>query len=292
LVQAALAESGETTENSSDLASLSTSEINAQIHSTIEEAIKSKVTLAVEAALTSQDELYSEKLQELVQAIDKDHSSKLKRIVEAVDKNNADKLVKVIKKYEGEISDSAKEFKNTLVESISDYLEEYVDEALPAEAVLEATQNRTAMEVLNNLRSVLAVDSTLMSESVKEAVLDGKTQITQLSEQLEKVERENALIKEAYNKTKADPLLESKTSKLPAKKAEYMHRVLGDKSPKFIEENFEYTARLFDKKETERVSVIKEEAFAKRKVKADAPVIVQEKKEVSNPYLDELNRMK
>jgi hypothetical protein len=41
LVQAALAESGETTENASDLASLSTSEINAQIHSTIEEAIKS-----------------------------------------------------------------------------------------------------------------------------------------------------------------------------------------------------------------------------------------------------------
>lgn len=259
---------------------------------TIEEAIKDKLTLSVEAALASQDELYSEKLQELVEAIDKDHSAKLKRIVEAVDKSNAEKLVKVINKYEGEINGGAKEFKDTLVESISDYLEEYVDEVLPADAVLEATQNRTAMEVLNNLRNVLAVDSTLMSESVKEAVLDGKTQITDLSEKLEKLERENALIKEAYNKTKADLLLESKTAKLPAKKAEYMQRVLGDKSPKFIEENFEYTARLFDKKETERVSVIKEEAFAQRKVKADAPVIVQEKKEVSNPYLDELNRMK
>ena len=43
----------------------------------IEEAIKDKVTLAVEAALTSQDELYSDKIQELVEAIDKDHSSKL-----------------------------------------------------------------------------------------------------------------------------------------------------------------------------------------------------------------------
>jgi len=59
----------------------------------IEEAIKDKLTLSVEAALASQDELYSEKLQELMQAIDKDHSSKLKRIVEAVDRNNAEKLV-------------------------------------------------------------------------------------------------------------------------------------------------------------------------------------------------------
>jgi len=260
---------------------------------TIEEAIKDKVTLAVEAALTSQDELYSEKLQELVQAIDKDHSSKLKRIVEAVDKNNADKLVKVIQKYEGELSGSAKEFKNTLVESISDYLEEYVDEAVPAAAILEATQNKTAMEVLTNLRKVLAVDSSLMSESVKEAVMDGKTQIDELTSKLEKVERENALIKEAYNKTKADLLLEGKTAKLPAKKAEYMRKVLGDKTPKFIEENFEYTARLFDKKESERLEVIKEEAFTNRKVKADAPVRqLQEKKEVSNPYLDELDRMK
>ena len=124
--------------------------------------------------------------------------------------------------------------------------------------------------------------------------MDGKTQIEELTSKLEKVERENGLIKEAYNKTKADLLLESKTSKLPAKKAEYMHRVLGDKSPKFIEENFEYTARLFDKKESERIDVIKEEAFTNRKVKADAPVqqIVQEKKEISNPYLEELTRMK
>lgn len=259
----------------------------------IEEAIKDKLTLSVEAALASQDELYSEKLQELIEAIDKDHTSKLKRVVEAVDKNNAEKLIKVIKKYEGEVSASAKEFKDTLVESISDYLEEYIEEAVPAEAILEATQNRTAMEVLNNLRKVLAVDSTLMSESVKEAVLDGKSQIDALKSQLEKVERENTLIKEAYNKTKADLLLESRTAKLPAKKADYLRKVLGDKTPKFIEENFEYTARLFDKKESERISVIKEEAFTNRKVKADAPVQpIQEKKEVSNPYLDELTKMK
>ena len=68
--------------------------------SAIETAIKEKVELTVEAALADQDELYSEKLEELVSAIDKDHTSKLKRVVEAVDTNNANKLVKVVKKYE------------------------------------------------------------------------------------------------------------------------------------------------------------------------------------------------
>jgi hypothetical protein len=42
LVQAALVESGEDASNTADLGSLSSSEINSQIHSTIEEAIKSQ----------------------------------------------------------------------------------------------------------------------------------------------------------------------------------------------------------------------------------------------------------
>ena len=75
-----------------------------------------RIELQVEAALTNQDELYAEKLQELVSAIDKDHSTKLTRVVEAIDHGNAIKLVKVVKKYEKEIGADASKFKNTLVE--------------------------------------------------------------------------------------------------------------------------------------------------------------------------------
>ena len=215
-------------------------------------------------------------------------------MVEAVDRNNAEKLITVINKYEKDINSSASTFKESLVESISDYLEEYIEESIPADAILEATQNKTAMHVLSNLRQVLAIDSSLMSESVKDAVMDGKTQIDSLSEKLNTVEKENKLLKEAYNKTRADLLIESKTAKLSDKKAEYLRKVLSDKAPKFIEENFEYTAKLFDKKEKERIDVIKEEAFTKRTVKADAPKIVEEKIDTStsNPYLAELKRMK
>jgi hypothetical protein len=259
----------------------------------IETAIKEKVELSVEAALTNQDDLYAEKLQELVEAIDKDHTNKLKRIVEAVDNNNAHKLIKVIKKYEAEINQDANNFKETLVESISDYIEEYIDEAIPTQAIEEATKNRTATEVLNNLRSVLAIDSTLMKESVKDAVMEGKNTIDGLSARLKEVEKENNILREAYNSTQVNLFLEQKTSGLPEKKKEYLKKVLGDKSPDFIKENFEYTARLFDKKENERIEVIKEQAFVNRKVKADAPrEVVAEKKQVTNPYLSELQRMK
>tara|TARA_R110002050_G_scaffold60544_1_gene134266 strand:+ start:10374 stop:11216 length:843 start_codon:yes stop_codon:yes gene_type:complete len=258
----------------------------------VESAIKDKLSLAVEAALTEQDELYSEKLQELVSAIDKDHTAKLERVVESVDRDNSKKLTQVVNKYEKELHSSAKDFKNVLIESVSDYLEEYLDEAVPQQQILEATQNRTAMEVLTNLRKVLAVDASLMSESVKEAVVDGKTQIDELSKQLNTLQKENAVLKEQYTKTKTTLLIETKTSALPEKKAQYLRKILEDKTPAFIEENFEYTARLFDKKEKERLEVIKEEAYTQRKVKADVPKKQPVEKPVENPYMAELARMK
>lgn len=260
--------------------------------STIETALQEKTALLIEAALVDQDELYSQKLQQLMKAIDKDHTSKLKRVVEAVDISNARKLSTVVKRYEKEINKNAKSFKNTLVESISDYLEEYIDEAIPKDAIVEATKNKTALNVLTNLRKVLAVDAALMQESVKEAVQDGKTQLDTLSEQVTKLEKENKILKESYLKTKADLILEEKTSALPDKKKEYIKKVLGDKTPKFIEENFDYTLRLFDKKEKEKISQLKDEAFSRRVVKTDAPrVNLQESTtKTINPYVDALER--
>ena len=262
----------------------------------IESAFSKKLQLTVEAALTEQDDLYSKKLEQLITAIDKDHTTKLKRVVEAVDKNNANKLVKVIKKYERELTTEAKNFKTTLTEAISNYLEEFLDEAIPTEAINEATKNRTAREVLGNLRKVLAIDSALMSESVQGAVIDGKNQIDTLTKQVDTLSKENALIKESYFKTKASLLLETKTSNLSEKKKEYIKRVLGDKSPKFIEENYDYTLRLFDKKEKENIDILREEAFKTRCVRADAPVLretIKENKQISgNSYLTELQKYK
>ncbi len=263
--------------------------------SVIETALKEKVDLSVEAALTSQDELYAEKLEELVARIDSDHTSKMQTVVEAVDKNNANKLVQVIKKYETELNEGASDFKEQLVESISSYIEEYIDEAMPVAAIEEATKNKTAYSVLTNLRSVLAVDSSLMSESVKEAIVDGKSQIDELKSEFEKIKQENEHLKEAYDKTSAKLVLEQKVSSYSDKKANYLKKVLSDKSAKFITENFEYTARLFDKKEKEQLAVIREEAISNRTVKADAPKIVEEKVKPStpeNPYLAGLDKMK
>ena len=261
----------------------------------IETALKEKVELSVEAALTSQDELYASKLEQLVERIDNNHAAKIKNIIEAVDSNNAAKLVKVVKKYEAELNGGAADFKETIVESISNYLEEFIEEAVPTADIQEATRNNTAARVLNNLRQTLAVDSALMAESVKSAIIDGKGEIDQLKADLATLKESNANLQDNYNEAKAAVFLESRTSRFSNKKATYLKKVLSDKSPKFIEENFEYTSRLFDRKEKEQLEVIREEAISNRTVKADAPKLVVEKVEPStpvNPYIQGLDKMK
>tara|TARA_R110000744_G_scaffold276114_1_gene388863 strand:+ start:2694 stop:3545 length:852 start_codon:yes stop_codon:yes gene_type:complete len=264
--------------------------------SNIETALKEKVDLSVEAALTTQDELYAEKLEELVARIDSDHTAKMERVVESVDANNAKKLVTVVRKYERELNENATEFKDVLVESISSYIEEYIDEALPVQAIEEATANKTALSVLNNLRNVLAVDSSLMSESVKEAIVDGKGQINDLQKEFDVIKLENKHLKEAYEDAAARLVLDQKLSGFNDKKASYLKKVLSDKTAKFITENFEYTARLFDKKEKEQMAAIREEAISQRTVKADAPKIIVEAKvkpsTPENPYIAGLDKMK
>lgn len=258
----------------------------------IETAFNERVSLHVDKALAQQDELYAEKLQKLIQAIDADHTAKLNRVVEAIDLNNTEKLKAVITKYETELNEGASSFKNSMVDTVSDYLDVYLEEACPISEIKEAVRNKQALIVLENLRKALAVDSALMQDTIREAVLDGKTQIDESKATIETLTAHNEALQAELDRVRADFILEQKTVEMPAKKKEYLKRVLSDKSAKFIQENFDYTAKLFDKKETERLNVLKEEAFEKRVVKTDAPKVVTETKKVTNPYVAELQRIK
>jgi hypothetical protein len=269
-------------------------ESKVEIQSAIEQKVQEKVKIHVEKALAEQDELYSNKLSELLDAIDKDHSQKLEKVVEAIDADRANKLVQVVKKYEQALNEDANNFKSQLVESISDYLDAYLDEVIPATEVQEAVRNKKAVQVLENLRTHLAVDAALEKESIKEAILDGKTQINEASSKLESVIAENNTLQNELAKIKADLLIEQRTVSLNEQQKKYLKKVFSDKSPEFISENFDYTLKLFDKKVDSRLESLKEEALIES-TNVDR-VVLEQTEEVINedvqlsPYLQELRK--
>ena len=63
-----------------------------------------------------------------------------------------------------------------------------------------------------------------------------------------------------------------------------MRRTFKDKDLTFIEENFEYTVNIFDKKAQESLDILKEEAMTENKTKEAK--VVQEKVETPNTAVD------
>jgi hypothetical protein len=229
----------------------------------IQEAFDKKVELATEAALVAQDELYAEKLDKLIKTIDKDHTAKMKKIVEAVDQDRAQKLLKVVKKYERMVNEDAAVYKKQLVGAVSAYLDEFLEESISTEDLATAVKNKSAMGVLSKLRNVLSVGSVMMNESIQEAVLDGKSQITSLQSENENLKKQIEQLKESYDNVRVNALIEEKISSMDDSKKSFIRKTLKDKSFEFIKENFDYVSRLFDKKEKEKIKNITEDAKKK-----------------------------
>lgn len=266
-----------------------------EIQRAIESKVQEKVQIHVEKALVEQDELYSKKLEQLLQAIDKDHSSKLEKVVEAIDGDRADKLKLVVQRYESTLNSDAKRFKKKLVESISDYLDAYLEEAVPTKDVKEAVRNKKATKVLEGLRTYLAVDAAVEKASIKDAILDGKTQIDEASKKLESVVQENSVLKENLNKVQSTLLIEQRTANLDEQQRNYIKKVFTNKTPEFISENFDYTLKLFEKKKNSRLESLKEEALSEssnvdRVVLEQTNESVDENTQQLSPYLRELSK--
>ena len=279
-----------------------TEEVLEQIETIFNEQVEEKATLRVEKALVEQDETHAEKLEKLLEAIDSDHTTKLEKIIEAIDQNHGQKLVTIVKKYESAINENADEFKNTLVESISTYLEEYLEEQVPLESITEAVRNKKAVTVLEDLRKNLAVNFALSKDYIKDAIHDGKQQLDEASETANSLQEQNTQLVDEVSTLKSHILLNEKAADLPEEKKKYVFRILQDKSVDFITENFDYTLRLFDKTEEQKLEEYKQEAKTQTQTQnVDRPILEQTEQTSetaeNNPnspfgslYMSELNK--
>jgi len=274
-----------------------TEDVLKEIETAFESSVDDKVKLHVEKALNEQDEDYANKLETLLEAIDADHTTKLNKVVSALDADRAKKLRKIVEKYESALTTEAANFKGEMIDQVSNYLELYLEEKLPTSSIQEAVNNKRANAVLSDIRNMLSVDMALAQESIRDAVIDGKTRIDEAGKQLEAANKQITTLTEQYNAVNASLLLEKKVSSLDEAKKKYMKKMLGSKSAKFIAENFDYTLGLYEKSEEERLNNLVSEAVADTVASTvDRPVIEESVETPTsedgtfNLYLSELHK--
>jgi hypothetical protein len=265
----------------------------------VEEKSKEKIQLESENLKTKLDEEYTAKLEQLTEKIDTDHTAKLKKLVEAIDTDHAVKLQKLVKgidkkhtemleqvveKYEGQMAEEAKNFQERIVEEVSNYIDLYIDKNLPKEQISEAVANIKAANQIKQIRQIVGITEEFVDSEVKEALVDGKKTIDSLRGELNEALKENADLALRANKAEAKIILESKTADMPSSKKAFVTRLLGNKAPEYIEENFQYVVEMFEKQTQEEVDEIKESVkneFVKAP-KVDRPQIIEEQKDFNN----------
>lgn len=265
----------------------------------VEEKSKEKIQLESENVKQKLDEDYTAKLQTVIDRIDEDHTKKLKKLVEAIDTDHAVKLQKLVKgidkkhtamlnqiveKYEGKVLEEAKTFQDRLVEEVSNYLDLYIDKSIPKDQISEAVANIKAAKQLQQIRQIVGISEEFVDNEVKEALVDGKKTIDSLRSELNVALKENADLSLRANKAQAYIILEQRTSDMPSAKKHFVNKLLGNKAPEYIEENFQYVVDMFEREYQEEVDEIKESVkqdFVKTPA-IDRPQIVEESVEFNN----------
>lgn len=266
----------------------------------VEEKVQAQSKLIVENELSKMDTEHTTKLEKLVEAIDTDHTSKFKAVIQQIDEAHTAKLKKVIAKHETDLKEGAEKLRGELIAKVSNYLDLYLAESIPADQLKEAVENIRARKMLNEIKKIVAIDPEFISENFKEALKDGHTTIEKLRGELNDRIKESVGINQKLMETQAALIMEQKTRGLPENKKQFVTRLLEGKKPEEIESNFKFVLEMFDRDETDKIETAKVTATAKAKVvaqKVDVPKqVIQESVSDSSEglavagYMEELEK--
>ncbi|MDD4109939.1 MAG: hypothetical protein PHS54_00135 [Clostridia bacterium] len=240
----------------------------------VNNAASERTDIEVKDALLKLDEEHSTKLEQLLEAIDADHTQKLVAVLEKIDNDHTEKLQALIMKNEKMLKEDAAEFKENLLSQLSNYIELYIEKTIPHDELKEAVENKRAQKMIDQLKQIIALDDGFINDTIKEAVADGRKTIDSLKQELNEAIKQNIQITQTLKTRSAELVLEKNTANLPKEKRQYVMRMLKDKDPEYINENFDYVVKMFDKDEEEQKTLVTERATKATKTireKVDTP---------------------
>lgn len=260
--------------------------INTMFQEAVDKQVSQKVQLTVENELDKQDASHAAQLEKLLESIDTNHLEKTKKLLAAMDENYSSKLIAYANKMNKELNENAQAFQTTLKESISKFLDSYIDDVIPMKTIEEAVQNTRSLRMIEQIKNVIGIDPAFVSKSIKSAVMEAKTRMDDLEKQVAELTESKSALESKLASTSQKLLLEEKTAGLPQEKRDFIKHRLGDRSVEDIEANYDYVCEMWESDQREKRESLRETAEKETKTasqKIDKPrTVVQEKVEDKN----------
>ncbi len=256
----------------------------------VDKQVAEKIQLTVENELDKQDTAHAEQLEKLLENIDTDHLVKTKKLLEAMDDNYTKKLIAYSEKMNKELNENAETFQKALKESISRFLDSYIDDVIPMKTIEEAVQNTRSVRMIEQIKDVIGIDPAYVSKSIKSAVMEAKDHMSELEKQVSTLTESKDSLEAELSKTKQKLMLEEKTAGLPQEKRDFIKHRLGDRTVEEIEANYDYVCEMYDADQREKREALRESAETETKTvsnKIDKPrEVVTESVEDKNKITD------
>lgn len=240
----------------------------------VDKQVAEKIQLTVENELDKQDTAHAEQLEKLLENIDTDHLAKTKKLLEAMDDNYTKKLVAYSEKMNKELNENAETFQKALKESISQFLDSYINDVIPMKTIEEAVQNTRSVRMIEQIKDVIGIDPAYVSKSIKSAVMEAKDHMSELEKQVSTLTESKDSLEAELSKTKQKLMLEEKTAGLPQEKRDFIKHRLGDRTVEEIEANYDYVCEMYDADQREKREALRESAETETKTvsnKIDKP---------------------
>lgn len=270
-------------------------DLQKEIQSLIEEKVKERVSLAVESALEAQDVESAELFKEWSARDNLRVSAKIQHIKQVVKENYSKHIKAIKKKHQVALLKEARSLEAKLIKNIGKYIDGAVEKNIPEGIIEESVRNKSAVNVLEGMRKMLAVDSALMQESVKKGIQDAKEKMEVLSENFLKADAKSKKLSKKLQVIDRDKFLAEKCIGLTLEESQGIKKLLGNKTKEYIAENFDYTLSLVKKpskskplnKET-RDNIVK--AKAKTNANFAPKTLLESTDKGSQLYMEELKK--
>lgn len=285
-----------------DVANSITEAFDKAVNEKVQTKTKNQVSLTVEKALMEQDEDHANKLKAILEKSDADHVQKLKLVVKTITENHTKKLGSIVNFYKKSIDQKANTFSEKVVNDLDKFLSKYLEKKIPYNQITEAVKNTHARKQLDAIRKMVSFDPSLVNESVRTVVKEGKSTVDSLTVKLNESIEENAKLSRQLNKYQSALLLEGKTRGMHRSKKDYVVKILEDKDVNYIKENFNYVVEMFENGESDESKRLGKDAKENTAISRNSNVtqVIRESKEDIESdapngrvgeYLSELNRI-
>lgn len=242
--------------------------LQAEFDRIVEAKVHDRIEIAKRCERTAFDEKSKANLERLVVQIDEAHKKLFAEAYKAITNDYEKQLSKIRSHYHNVVSKESDRFKKNLIESISTHITEQVNKLVPTKDIRKAVRNVSATQVLESLKTLLAVDEAAAMKTCREPFMESIKVMNKQGSQIKRLEESNRKLRDQVAESAKENFFAQKQKALHLSEGalNFVKKTLDGASLDYIKENFDYTLKHFrDAEMKEREALTKKTLLERRR---------------------------